>query len=51
MLVVSGVGIAESTVEERFTDRLFSREEFFRAVWTKLLPIPDTMGPDKYNHR
>ena len=41
MLMVSGVGIAESTVEERFTDRLFPREELFRAVRAILFPIPD----------
>ena len=41
VLVISGVGIAESTVEERFTDRLFPRKELFWAVRTKLFPIPD----------
>ena len=41
MLVISGVGIAEPTVEERFTDGLFPRKELFWAVRTKLFPIPD----------
>ena len=42
--VISDIVIAESTVEERFSDRLFPRKELFGAVWVKLFPIPDGWG-------
>ena len=41
MPVLSDIVIAESTVEEWFTDRLFPRKELFGAVWVKHFPIPD----------
>ena len=39
MPVISGIIIAELTVEEWFSDRLFSREKFFGAVWVEHFPI------------
>ena len=39
--MISGIGITESTVEEWFTDRVFSCKEFFRTVWSKLFQISD----------
>ena len=41
MPVIPDVGIAETTIEEWFSDRLFPREEFFWAIWSKLFPASD----------
>ena len=41
MPMIPDVGIVETTIEEWFSDRLFPREEFFWAVWSKLFPTSD----------
>ena len=41
MPVISGIIIAELTVEEWFSDGLFPRKKFFGAVWVEHFPISD----------
>ena len=51
MPVISGIIIAELTVEEWFSDRLFSREKLFGAVWVEHFPISngwDIRSSSKY---
>ena len=42
MPVISDVVVAELTVEEGFSDRLFPREKLFGAIWIEYLPISDS---------
>ena len=37
--MISDIIIAELTVEEWLSDRLFSRKKFFGAVWIEYFPI------------
>ena len=39
--MISDIVVAEATVEEWISDRLFPHKEFFRAVWVKHYPIPE----------
>ena len=39
--VVSDIVIAEATIEEWFSDRVFPHKEIFGAVWVKHFPISE----------
>ena len=41
MPVISGIIIAELTVEEWLSNRLLPRKKFFGAVWVEHFPIPN----------